>query len=283
MDGLPRVSPIMPHFPNVFPRERAFRPLIWAARSVANTGASCPTCGSDDFRRSLRRTFLDAAFACCFIAPFRCRACRTRFYWFLWFWRPTFNKPAQPPGLPVFIMPRQIFEIHPVDAYPAEPDSAEPNFAEPRRTPPERLLPPLVELPLTAAQPVRFIRLRSILILENDPSIRKLLRRLLHRRGYFTHEVLQPEDIPAELRERRVDLLIIDASLMGANGLDAALAPASVHPNLKILTLSVDSSGGAEIHGRCSALTKPFSSETFLESVDRLLEAATPPDNGIGP
>jgi CheY-like chemotaxis protein len=255
--------------------------MIWAARAGANTGVSCPTCGSDDFRRSLRRTFLDAALACCFIAPFRCRACRARFYY--WLWCPAFNEPPQPFHVPVFIMPRQIFEIHPVDAHPAEPDSAEPNFAEPRRTPPERLLPPLVELPLTAAQPVRFIRLRSILILENDPSIRKLLRRLLHRRGYFTHEVLQPEDIPAELRERRVDLLIIDASLMGANGLDAALALASVHPNLKILKLSVDSLDVAEIPGRCSALTKPFSSETFLESVDRLLEHAIPADNGTGP
>jgi DNA-binding response OmpR family regulator len=133
---------------------------------------------------------------------------------------------------------------------------------------------------------VRFTRLRSILILESDPSVRKLLRRLLHRSGYFTHEVVQAEDLPAELRERRVDLLIIDvsllsaASLLGANGLDAALALARVHPNLKILALSFEPLNPAEIPGRCAALTKPFSLEVFLECVDSLLDRAIPPDNG---
>ena len=37
--------------------------------------------------------------------------------------------------------------------------------------------------------PVRFIRPRSVLILESYLSIRKLLRRLLDRRGYFTNEL----------------------------------------------------------------------------------------------
>jgi len=163
-------------------------------------------------------------------------------------------------------MPRQLLEIDPVD----------PDLAEPIQ--PERPLPRLVEPQPIVVQPLRFGRPRSILILESDLSIRKLLRRLLDRRGYFSHEVSKPEDLGTELRERRVDLLILDAALLGANGLDNALALSHVHPDLKILALSLESLNTAGIPERCLALTKPFSLESFLESVDRLLEPATPPD-----
>jgi DNA-binding NtrC family response regulator len=161
------------------------------------------------------------------------------------------------------MMPRPLLEIDPLA----------PHFPEPPRMQP---VPRLVESGPIAPQPLRFTRPRSILILESDPSIRKLFRRLLDRRGYFTHEVVAAGDLPAELRERRVDLLII------ADGLKVALALARLHPNLKILSLSPDAVNGAEIPGRCLALTKPFSFETFLECVDRLLEPVTPPDIGIG-
>jgi CheY-like chemotaxis protein len=259
--------------PNAVPRERAFRPLIRAVRRVATTVTPCPSCGSSDVRRSLRRSFADFALASLLLAPLRCRKCRVRFFRL---WRPAFNKPAELPRAPVIIMPRQLLEIDPVGPYPVEPEPV-----EPPRTPP---LPRLVEPPPAAAKPLRFARPRSVLILESDPSIRKLLRRLLDRRGYFTHEIIEAEDLPAELRERRVDLLIIEASLQReAYGLDAVLALAQAHPNLKILALSAESLNGAEIPGRCVALTKPFSMEAFLECVDRLLESAVSADSEIRP
>jgi hypothetical protein len=257
---------------NVVPKERAFQPLIRAVRRVATTGTSCPTCGSLEVRRSDRWSFNDFLFAGFFLAPFRCRFCRTRFYWF---WRP-FQKPAEPPLAPLLKMQRRIFEIDPLLPRAVEPDPAPLDSVEPQLTQPERPLPRLVEPPPSVVQPLRFTRPRSVLILESDPSIRKLLCRLLDRRGYFTHEVIQPEDLPVELRDRRVDLLII------ADELNSVLAAAHAYPNLKILALSLEPLHVAEIAGRCLALAKPFSSETFLESVDRLLESAIPPGIGIG-
>jgi hypothetical protein len=254
----------MARVPNAVPSERAFRPLLRAVRRVATTAASCPTCGSVEVRPSDRRTFLDVVCACFLLTPFRCRVCRVRFYRV---WRPSFKRTAEPLA-PVLIMPRPIFEIDPVE--PHSPASA---FGDPPRP---RPLPRLVEPPPIADEPPRFTRARSILILESDPSIRKLLRRLLDRRGYFTHEVSEANDLPVELRERRVDLLII------ADELNSVLAAAHVYPNLKILALSLASGNGAEIPGRYVTLPKPFSLESFLESVDRLLEPAIQPDNGIG-
>jgi len=206
---------------------------------------------------------LDLALACLLLAPYRCRHCRVRFFRIL---RLPSKKIEEAPRAPVLIMPRQLLEV----------ESAEPDPVEPIQ--PERPLPRLVEAPPVVPQPLRFTRSRSILILESDLSIRKLLRRLLERRGYFTHEVNKPEDLPMELRERRVDLLILDAALMGANGLDNAFALAHIHPDLKVLALSLESLADAEVPQRCLALTKPFSLETFLESVDRLLEPASPAD-----
>jgi len=249
--------------PNVVLRERAFRPLMRAVRKAAITGKTCPACRSTEVRRSARWGFLDAVLTCLFLAPFRCRVCRGRFYRV---WRPVFKKPAESPRAPVLMMPRPLLEIDPLA----------PLLAEPPRTQAGPPLPRLVGPPPIADQPLRFTRPRSILILESDPSIRRLLCRLLDRRGYFTHEVIQPDDLPAELRERRVDLLII------ADELNSVLAAAHVYPHLKILALCSDSLNGNEIPGRFLALAKPFSLESFLESVDRLLEPAIPTDSGIG-
>jgi len=236
--------------PNVVPRQRAFRPLVSAVRRVANTAASCPACGSADVRRSHRRGFYDVVFACFLLVPFRCRMCRARF---LQLWRPAFRTPAEAPSSGFVIMPPRVLEMHPV---------------EPLRI---------------ANQPLRSRRPRPILILENDPSIRRLLCRVLDRRGYFPHEVRVPEKLPEELRERRVDLLIVDASLLSANGPDALIALARAHPNLKILALSPEFFAGAEISGRCLALAKPFSQESFIECVDRLLDppALRANENGL--
>ncbi len=244
--------------PNIAPGERVFRPLMRAMRRAASAGTSCPACGSTDVRRSLRRGFNDRVLACFFLVPFRCRACRARGARFFRLWRPAFKIPAEPLRASLLIMLRPLPEIDALELHLPEP-------------PPPRPAPRLIGHP----------RPRSVLLLESDPSIRKLLRRLLDRRGYFTHEVMAAEDLGAELRERRVDLLVIESSPAGSNGLGATLALAHIHPTLKILALSMDPENGAEFAGRCLALAKPFASQMFLDSVDRLLEFETPQNNGI--
>ena len=64
--------------------------------------------------------------------------------------------------------------------------------------------------PTPTSTPVR------ILILEDDLSIRKLLRRLLERRGYLTVEISQAGDIARELLGRGASLLIVDVAATGA-------------------------------------------------------------------
>jgi len=47
-----------------------------------SAGGYCPSCTSTNIRRSNRQGFLDQALRLFFVAPYRCRACRRKFYRF---------------------------------------------------------------------------------------------------------------------------------------------------------------------------------------------------------
>jgi CheY-like chemotaxis protein len=203
---------------------------------------------------------MDALVALIGLAPFRCRVCRERFYRI---WQP-FENDTEPPSGPVLVMPFSLLLNDPIS------DSSDAFEVQPME--PQRPMPQLMEAP-SPAKKVRFVRPRSVLILEGDLSIRKLLRRLLDRRGYFTCEVADPKDLESELRERRVDLLIVDAPLLGADGAATAFALAQNHPDLKILAFLPEPENRGEPSARCLTLSKPFSLDSFIQSVDRLLAA----------
>jgi hypothetical protein len=262
----------MARVPNVVQTEQSFRPIAAAARKLALGGRVCVNCGASEIRPSNRRNALDIVLACLFLAPFRCRVCRIRFYLF---WRPSLQRLPEPPIAPLLLMaPRRTFPNvysiapHIIDPEPVRVPRNEPQLvplspqdvAQVEVVPPA--LPAVVE-PETSRRPAIACPPGSILILENDLSIRKLLRRLLERRGYSTVEIARSEDLDGELNGRPVDLLIVDVSAAAASAL------AGAYPNLKILALSTESL--ADIPGRLLALPKPFPLDSFVDSVDRLL------------
>jgi CheY-like chemotaxis protein len=240
-----------------------------------------------------------------FLAPFRCRVCRMRFYRV---WRPSLQRPPAPPIAPLFMMParHKLLNLDPIEPRRIEPEPVRPPGNTPQLVP----FPPLeVEMTETGATeavvvkrtlteadlpeakpsearalppaPLLASRLGVILILESDLSIRKLLRRLLERRGYVTVEISEAGDLPAELRDRHADLLIMDVSTGGGARVEAAVALARTHPALKILALSAESLEDHEIPGRLLALPKPFPLESFVDCVDHLLEPPKPINNSV--
>jgi len=238
---------------------------------------------------------VDVLLACILLTPFRCRFCRERFHRF---WRPSLfistDAPHAPaPVAPLFVMPAR-HEI--LNADPEPHQLIQPQPLAPRNQPhlivPARVVPAKKSATVNSA----FIqRLESgmrsprplpdslpgvVLILENDLSIRKLLRRLLERRGYTAVEIVHPRDLKKEIENRMVDLLVVNLSDSGASGpasnndaLDAGtlLALAQAHPALKILALSVEAAALNEISSRLLTLPKPFSLDRFVDSVNRLL------------
>jgi CheY-like chemotaxis protein len=184
--------------------------------------------------------------ACFGLTPYRCRACRHRFFRF---------HSENGDGAQSEV---EIKATIPVQAITAESISTEPE---------QTLSPwPLAEHPLTSV-PIA----HSLLIVSRDPAIRKLLCKLLARPGYYTHQLADAAQLPAELRARKVDVVIADLELPEQQGLESAAALRDLYPNLKIIALS-----GLSVVGvpGSTVLPKPFRRELFLESVQNALIGA---------
>jgi CheY-like chemotaxis protein len=265
------------------PRDRSFaqtrqtvRPPGSAARKLALAGRTCSNCGSYDIRPSTSRNALDVLLACVFLSPFRCRDCRERFYRF---GRPSLFRPS-PPVAPLLVMParRQTANAAPISPARIEPETLSPPHNSPHRMPPGRTNGPprsafieRLEMGMRSPQPLPSLPPGAILILAGDLSIRKLLRRLMERRGYQTIEIAASTDLAAELASRRVDLLVVDVADAGVHGIQAVQL-ARAHPELKVLALASEPLQDYQIPGRLLTLLKPFPLDRFMECVDRLLQ-----------
>jgi CheY-like chemotaxis protein len=201
----------------------------------------CPRCGRNDVRQSGRRGVGDGLMGLIGLAPFRCRACRNRFFRF-----PAGNGHEVGPAAEVLVEP---ISVQPVSIQPAGS----------RPVPEEH---PLAKIPTAY----------SILIVSRDPAIRNLLCKLLTQPAYHTHQLAETAQIPAELQARKVDLLVTDLELPEQQELKAVTALRSKYPRLRIIALS-----GLRIEGLPGSivLTKPVRREVLLESVQNaLVEAA---------
>ncbi len=225
-------------------------------------------CGSTDIRPSNRRNALDIFLACLFLAPFRCRVCRERFYRV---WRPSLMHPPDPPIAPLLMMPapRSVLKLDPVESLRTEPA---PEASAQKSAEIFVLPPPPLPAAIPALAPPGPAVLGTILIVESDFSIRKLLGRLLERRGYLTVEVAQTEDLAAALRDLRADLVVMDVSSRWNQRRANTGRARRAHPRLKILALSAEPLEDHEIPGRLLALPKPFPLDSFVDCVERLLE-----------
>jgi two-component system cell cycle response regulator CpdR len=118
----------------------------------------------------------------------------------------------------------------------------------------------------------------TILILESDLSIRKLLYRLLDRRGYAIAEIDQAAELPGQLRDRPADLLIVDYSPAREDNVELGTL-ARAHPRSKILALSEEplafTEPDNELLSRLMVLPKPFALDSFVDCVERLLGRLT--------
>ena len=170
--------------------------------------------------------------------------------------------------------PRSIPKLDPLElrSIEPEPEVSAQKSAESFVLPPPPLPVAIPALP-TPAPPAP----ATVLIVESDFSIRKLLGRLLERRGYLTVEIAQPEDLAGALRDLRADLVVMDVSRAGTNAAQTLATLAADHPSLKILALSAQPLEDHEVSGRLLALLKPFPLDSFVDCVDRLLQRSGPP------
>jgi DNA-binding response OmpR family regulator len=119
---------------------------------------------------------------------------------------------------------------------------------------------------------------RRILIVEDEPHIRRILTFKLRREGYVTFEAQSAEDAERLLSEEDVDLVLLDVALSTpTNGFDlaAGLRRNARTQHLPIIMLTArgfasDILRGREV-GAVGYITKPFSAEEVVRRVRAFL------------
>jgi PAS domain S-box-containing protein len=119
-------------------------------------------------------------------------------------------------------------------------------------------------------------RSASILLVEDEDSVRQVTSRVLRNRGYVVYEARMPREALRLLADESlvVDLLLVDVVMPEMSGPDLAEQVAEKRPNVKVLFMS-GYSGGA-VASRVTtrnmlSLEKPFSAATLTEKVRQAL------------
>ncbi|HEX7394787.1 MAG TPA: response regulator transcription factor [Anaerolineaceae bacterium] len=114
----------------------------------------------------------------------------------------------------------------------------------------------------------------NILIVEDDPSIRKLVRVNLVKRGYTVSEAADSHQAIALFQEVPVDLVLLDLMLPGLSGVDVCTW-IRARSDVPIIVLSArleeDLKVAALDAGADDYVTKPFGSEELLARVRAFL------------
>jgi two-component system chemotaxis response regulator CheY len=127
-----------------------------------------------------------------------------------------------------------------------------------------------------------------ILIIDDEPSVRRALRRILEK---FGHEITEAGDGAAGVAACALnvpDLIITDIIMPKMNGIDAVTAIRQANPGVRILAISGGGNfepqaykpeaittsaylAAAERSGADAVMTKPFDRSQLMEKVDALL------------
>jgi FixJ family two-component response regulator len=120
----------------------------------------------------------------------------------------------------------------------------------------------------------------TIMVIDDDPEMRAVLRDVLTHEGFRVHEEPGPEHVPEAVDALRPAAVIVDKEMPGSNGLDLVAALGHRYPALPIIVITAF--GGAAIRaearrqGAADYLEKPFRMATLLDALRALRVPRTP-------
>jgi DNA-binding NtrC family response regulator len=123
-----------------------------------------------------------------------------------------------------------------------------------------------------------------VLLIEDEPMVRKIVRKMLQRAG---HDVVDAENGRAgfELLERTaVDLIVTDIIMPEVEGIEVLTTVRRRHPSIAVIAMSgggrmgnIDFLDVAKKLGAAATLQKPFTCGSLLEAIDRSVGAKPDP------
>lgn len=119
----------------------------------------------------------------------------------------------------------------------------------------------------------------TVLVVDDDPNVRDVLRRYLHRAGYRVVDAADGETALEQAAKHKPDLVILDVMLPGLDGLDvcARLREKASMPVIMLSALGSESDRvvGLE-HGADDYVVKPFSPRELTLRVQRVISRSAP-------
>jgi PAS domain S-box-containing protein len=116
----------------------------------------------------------------------------------------------------------------------------------------------------------------TVLVVEDDPSMRRMTERILRRTGYEVVGSPGGKDALRQLESRdgEIDLLLTDVVMPEMSGTELASRAGALYPDLHILLMSgyIDRPGVGPLQDGAMLLEKPFRAEDLLEKVRSVLE-----------
>ena len=123
--------------------------------------------------------------------------------------------------------------------------------------------------------------MKSVLVVDDDPSIRALIRLYLESAGYAVVEAADGKRAMSALDGQPVDLVILDIFMPEMDGLEVLQVLREQSQSCKIMAISggsakigMDLLGHATIFGADLVLEKPFGEGTLLGKVAPLIGPA---------
>ena len=119
--------------------------------------------------------------------------------------------------------------------------------------------------------------MKTILILDDDPIIRKSLKGNLSNYGYSAVEAPSVPDAITAMRQKKIDLAIVDVKMPIAGGHDYCkhMRQRKRYSHIPIIILTgvgiPDGSDGAKKIGADAYFTKPYDLKELLVTIERLI------------
>ncbi len=117
---------------------------------------------------------------------------------------------------------------------------------------------------------------KTILVADEDASIRSLLRQLLAGEGYGVVEASTGTEVVAKVGDANPDLVIMDVRMPELGGIEALSKLKSVSPDTAVLIMTAFGSSNAAIRamelGAFDYITKPFEIDRISHTVKRAME-----------
>jgi CheY-like chemotaxis protein len=115
----------------------------------------------------------------------------------------------------------------------------------------------------------------TILVVDDEPGVRKLLRNVLAGVGYEVLEAENGKEAEHQIEACGIDLAIIDLAMPEQDGIETIRALRRVRPQLKVIAMSGVFAGpllqAAEFLGAQASLAKPIRPDELLDAVARAM------------